>query len=68
MNGLELDEDDVLEDNIELLSQEFNLSGKTDADLYRNRLIDFNKNIRRLHKSIVEKYALNMGVGECVSQ
>ena len=68
MNGLEVDEDDVLEDNIELLSQEFNLSGKTDADLYRNRLIDFNKNIRRLHKSIVEKYALNMGVGECVSQ
>ena len=38
MNGLELDEDDVLEDNIELLSQEFNLSGKTDVDLYRNRL------------------------------
>ena len=63
MNGVELDEDDVLEDNIELLSQEFNLSGKTDVDLYRNRLTDFNKNIRRLHKSIVEKYALKMGVG-----
>ena len=68
MNGVELDEDDVLEDNIELLSQKFNLSGKTDVDLYRNRLTDFNKSIRRLHKSIVEKYALKMGVGECVSQ
>ena len=68
MNGIELNEDDVLEDNIDLLSQEFHLSGKTDVDLYKNSLTDFNKNIRRLHKSIVEKYALKVGVGECVSQ
>ena len=68
MNGVELNEDDVLEDNIDLLSQEFNLSGKTDVELYKNSLTDFNKNIRRLHKSVVEKYALKVGVGECVSQ
>ena len=69
MNGEQLDEDDVLEDNVTLLAESFNLLGKTEEELYEeSNMRDFNRNIRDLHKQIVEKYALQIGAGECINQ
>ena len=69
MNGEQLDEDDVLEDNVTLLAESFNLLGKTEEELYEeSNMRDFNRNIRALHKQIVENYALQIGAGECINQ